>query len=139
MKAILSVVLGGAVLGLTHIACAAVMSINEYPDKIVAEIDGSMDPKSAVQAIDYKPNAQAGAPELQQLPSVQEKAASRIIPAVPNEVAEKYYGKPYNRAQQVMEYLSKIPNRNDFVEKRLEARQARWTKRNARTEFFVNK
>ncbi len=151
-----------AVLSLVSVMCvvkvtdAAVVHVHEYPDRIVVEIDGSMDPK----LISSEGHRQAATQVVKTSEQVVSEKTVSVIPtankkeseaglasgkerAVPDAVTtiavaskekvlptvESNQKPEYNRGQQMMDYMAKMPKRSDFVEARLEARQTRWTKR----------
>ena len=140
MKNRLAIMLAIAALGVTCRAGAAVITVKEFPDRFVAEIDGSMDPKAVVKPDDQQGSTSAASVQNQHQPqAIQDKPSARAAAAARIVEMQKQGDKPYSRAERVMEYLAKIPNRTDYVEGRLEAVQTRWAKRQSLREMPAKK
>ena len=131
MRMMAAVYSGFSVLVLSHPAAAAVVSIHEYANSIVVEIDGSMDPKLANREHD----GQASSTSVNRQSQAVEGKAGASQPARNNPPAG-WTGAgsatpQASRGQQLLDYLAKMPKPGDFAEGRLEARRARWMKRPA--------
>ena len=115
-----------AVLLGTGAVHAEVTNIYEYPDRYVVEIDGSMDAKAATTGIPAAANSSSSSANETSLAvkaSAPSGTESSVAPA-----RDLITPKPYNRAEQVRAYLSKMPARSQAIEDRLERQQSRWSK-----------
>jgi hypothetical protein len=185
MRAVAALMCGICMLVQVRLAEAATISVKEYPDGFVVEIDGSMDAKlptskqadsvpsthmaqpvmvkkQAVKPVpeDKEVTAAYTLPEMSSLPGQETfsstyAATSESVPAtgiaattpVTATVSTPSRGQvvqnpeitpqnqQYNRGQTAMDYMAKMPKRSDFVEGRLETRQARWSKRQAQADL----
>ena len=127
MKTRTLLVLLGVVLATGQSAHASETIIHEYPDRIVVEIDGSMDPK--LPSVQESQSARHAEPR-QQVESSTSSPLPRESTAAPQtQPVAASSDVPYSRAETIKAYLAQLPNRRDAVQNRLEGRQMRWQNR----------
>lgn len=154
MKSSISVLILLSAFFFSMPADSAVISVNEFEDRIVIEIDGSMDPKlhkelakkiseievknvvtpadkvADVQQPAVKAVAKAEAMTEMVKPSANNITTAAVSSSDQSDIRPASVPKAeYNRGQAVMDYMAKMPKREEYLTGRLESMQTRWSKK----------